>query len=497
VTPEIWAEIRRLFHVEKLSGREIALQLDVDRKTVYRALRHDHAPPPPVRPRPSILDAFEKDVAELLEATPRLTAVRLHEELQRRGFAGKYTIVKERLARLREKRRREAYVRRTFHPGEAAEVDWANCGSIEVGGRKRRLSAFVMTLCYSRMVYLEFTFSEGLEEFLRCHQNAFSFIGGCPRKLLYDNLRTVVLARAAGEIRWNPRFMDFAGHYLFQPVACNPASGWEKGRVERTIQYIRSNFLLGRSFGALEEINAEAVGWRDEKANRRIHKTTGKRPVDLFADDKARLLALPQGAYDTRILRSVKVTPDCRVTFENNTYSVPPRYVDQELVLRASPAQVTVYDGPTIVARHHRSYDTHQDVLDPDHAKEVLARKRRASGTTLQRLFLSLAPEAKLYLGGLAKTELSVDRHLVRILDLVATYGKAEVLGAILRALQYGAYGADYVENIVLAERSRRREGQKTKLQINKKELADIDLPEQDLHRYDTWLKTDGTEGEA
>ena len=216
MTPEIWAEIRRLFHVEKLSGREIALQLDVDRKTVYRALRHDHAPQPPVRLRSSLLDAFEKDIAELLEATPRLTAVRLHEELQRRGFSGKYTIVKVRLAKLRDKRRAEAYVRRSFHPGEAAEVDWANCGSIEMGGRKRRLSAFVMTLCYSRMVYLEFTFSEALEEFLRCHQNAFSFIGGCPRKLLYDNLRTVVLARAGGEIRWNPRFMDFAGHHLFR-----------------------------------------------------------------------------------------------------------------------------------------------------------------------------------------------------------------------------------------------------------------------------------------
>jgi hypothetical protein len=385
-------------------------------------------------------------------------------------------------------------VRRSFHPGEAAEVDWANCGSIEVGGRKRRLSAFVITLCYSRMVYLEFTFSEALEEFLRCHQNAFSYIGGCPRKLLYDNLRSVVLARAAGEIRWNPRFMDFAGHYLFQPVACNPASGWEKGRVERMIQYIRSNFLLGRTFRSLDEINAQAVAWRDEKANRRVHKTTGKRPVDLFSDDKARLLALPEGAYDTRILRSVKVTPDCRVTFENNTYSVPPKYVDRELTLRASPGEVSVYDGPTIVARHHRSYDTHQDVLDPDHAKEVLARKRRASGTTLQRLFLALAPEAQKYLAGLVKTELSVDRHLMRILDLVATYGKAEVLGAMLRALEYSAFGADYVENIVLAERRKRREGQKTQLRINKKELADIDLPEQDLNRYDTWLKTDGAE---
>jgi len=489
MSPETWAEIRRLFHVEKLSQREIARSLRINRRTIQRALLHDHAPPSPARKRASILDPFEKDLREILAQTPRITAVRMLEELGRRGFQGKITVVKDRLVEIREKRENEAYVRRLFHPGEAAEVDWASCGSIEVAGRKRRVSAFVMVLSYSRMIYLEFTLSEGLEEFLRCHQNAFNFFGGCPRKCLYDNLRCAVLAHHGPDVRWNPRFMDFAGHYLYKPVACNKAAGWEKGRVERAIQYIRSNFLLGRSFRSLDELNGEARTWRDEKANRRVHKTTGKRPIDLLADDRARLLALPEVAYDTRILRSVRITPDCRATFENNTYSVPPKYVGQDLTLRASPTEVCLYDGPSLVARHPRSYDTHQDMLDADHARAVLDRKRRASGQTLQRLFLALAPEAKDYLAGLVKSELSVERHLVRILDLVATYGKAEVLGAILRALKFGAFGSDYVENIVLSERRSRREGQKTQLQIKRKDLAEIDLPEQGLEHYDDLLR--------
>lgn len=490
MTPELWAEIRRLFWVEKRSKSDIARSLKVNWRTVTRALKHDHAPPAPSPKRGSILDPFKKDIEEILAHTPRLTAVRLLEELQRRGFTGKITVVRSRLAKIRETRRQEVFVRRVFHPGEAAEVDWANCGTVEVGGRKRRVSAFVMVLSFSRMLYLEFTFSEATEEFLRCHQNAFAFFGGCPRKILYDNLRTAVLAHHGPDVRWNPRFMDFSGHYLFKPVACNPAAGWEKGRVERAIQFIRSNFLLGRTFRSLEELNAAAVAWRDEKANRRIHKTTGKRPVDLLADDRARLLALPDVAYDTRILRSARVTPDCRVQFENNTYSVPPKYVGQDLTLRASPTEICVYEGPSLVARHPRSYETHQDMLDPDHAKEVLARKRRGSVQTLQRLFLALAPEAQKYLSGLVKNELSVDRHLRRILDLVATYGKAEVLGAIVRCLEYQAFGADYVENIILSERRRRREGQKTPLKIQKKELAEIDLPEQTLDHYDDLLKT-------
>ena len=469
--------------------REVARALKIAWRTVERALQHDHPPTKPASRRGSILDAFRKDVEEIVEQTPRITGVRLLEELQRRGFQGKVTVVRDLLAEIGEKRQREACVRRVVHPGEAAEVDWANCGSIELGGTKRRLSAFVMTLSYSRMVYLEFTISEAMEEFLRCHQNAFAFFQGCPRKILYDNLRCVVLAHVGADVRWNPRFIAFSGHYLFKPVACNPAAGWEKGRVERTIQYIRDNFLLGRTFRTLDDINVGAVTWRDEKANRRIHKTTGRRPIDLFSDDKARLLALPEAAYDTRILRSVRVTPDCRVTFENNTYSVPPKHVGQWATLRASPTEISVYDGPSLIARHRRCYETHQDILDAEHAKEVLARKRRASGQTLQRLFLTLAPEAEKYLSGLVKTEGSVERHLRRILDLVATYGRAEVVGALLRCLEYGAYGSDYVENVLLSERRRRREGQKTPLKIQRKELADIDLPEQDLDHYDDILR--------
>lgn len=488
MTPETWAEIRRLALVEKVSRREIARRLGLNRGTVDRALASPHSPGNPTRRRPSQLDPYEKNVSDLLEGTPRMTAVRVLEELRKQGFQGGVTIVKELVARMRGRRASTPYLRRMFHPGEAAEVDWAKCGTIELGGRLRRLSAFVMTLNYSRMLYLEFTVSEEMEEFLRCHQNAFALFGGCPRRCLYDNLKTVVLAHRGDDIRFNPRFVDFAGHYLFQPVACNPAAGWEKGRVERSIQYIRSSFLLGRAFRTLEEINSAAITWRDETANRRVHKTTGKPPIELFAEEKASLLALPEGTYDTRILRSCRVTPDCRVVFENNTYSVPPKHVGRSLTLRASPSEVVMYDGTDVVAQHPRSWGSHEDVIDRDHVQAVLIQKRRATGQTHQRLFLALGPEAKLYMSGLVKSELSVDRHVQRILDLVATYGRAEVMGAVAKALEHGAYGADYVENILLTERRRRNEQQITPLQITRQDLAEIDLPEQNLDHYDDLL---------
>ena len=153
--PETWAEIRRLHHVEKRSIRQIAGQLKLNFRTVRRALKHENTPPPTGRTRSSILDAFQKDFDELLAETPTITAVRMQEELERRGFKGKQTVVKDRLRSIRDGRKREAFIRRVFHPGEAAEVDWASCGSVELGGRKRNLSCFVMTLCYSRMIFLK------------------------------------------------------------------------------------------------------------------------------------------------------------------------------------------------------------------------------------------------------------------------------------------------------------------------------------------------------
>ena len=131
-------------------------------------------------------------------------------------------------------------------PGEQCQVDWANCGTVPVGNAVRKLSAFVMVLSYSRMMYAELTLSQSLEDFLQAHLRAFRFFGGVPEKALYDNLKSVCLARLGADIRFNPRFLEFSGHCLFEPVLCRPGHGNEKGKVERGIRYLRTSFLDGR-----------------------------------------------------------------------------------------------------------------------------------------------------------------------------------------------------------------------------------------------------------
>ena len=242
---ETWAEIRRLSGLEKLSVSEIARRLRMDRKTVRAALNSSGVPRRKVPRRPSKLDPFKGYIIARLEGFPRITSVRLLRELKSRGFAGGVSQLKEYGATVRVKAP-EAFFRLETLPGEQAQVDWANCGTIKIGNAVRKLSAFVMVLSYSRMMYAEFTLSQCLEDFLQAHLRAFRFFEGVPEKGLYDNLKAVCLTRLGADIRFNPRFLEFSGHYLFAPVLCQPAHSNEKGKVERGIRYLRSSFLDGR-----------------------------------------------------------------------------------------------------------------------------------------------------------------------------------------------------------------------------------------------------------
>jgi transposase len=493
---ELWLEIRRLFHRDRVARRAIARRLGVDVKTVRRALRSQQPPGTAARGRrASILDPYKPRVRALLEEHPDLSAVRILEEIRKDGYPGQITVLRMYLAGLRE-RKRTAFLKLAFAPGDAAQVDWGHCGMIEEAGHTRRLSVFAMVLCHSRMLSVTFTLSQSLDELLRGHQQAFQSFGGCPSRVMYDNMRTVVLSRAADRIRFHPRFLDFAAHYLIKPVLCRPGQPQEKGRIERAIGYIKRNFLAGRSFGGLRDLNAQAQRWLDEVANVRLHGTTHKRPVDLFEEEKPLLAPLPARPYDTRILRPVLVSPDARVAFETNTYTVPPDDVGKRMVLRASEREVRVYCGDREVARHVRSFGRHEDVIDPAHVRAVLKRKTRATASALLARFLSLGVMAKAYVEGMVERQLQLALHVKRLVGLLDLYGKPEMTLALERALDYGAFGYHYVQHILLE--GRRREDRPPPAPLlfpNKPEIEALSLPETDLGRYDCLLERDREEG--
>jgi transposase len=496
----LWAEIRRQFIREGFSKRRIGRVLRVDPRTINKALAMERYEPTPraTTQRASQLDVHRERIQAILARHPDLSAVRMLEELKPHGFAGGITIVRDLLRELRPKPATEAFATLAFPPGDAAQVDWAACGSLLVDGRQRRLSAFLLLLCHSRYLYVEFTLSERMEVFLACHEAAFQALGGVPRRTMYDNLRSVVLARAEGEIRFHPRFLDFSEHYGFQPVACAPYRPNEKGRVENSVRYLKRNFLAGRSFTSLEEINCEVRRWLTEVANVRMHQATHRRPVDILAEEQALLLPLPSASYDPRSVSLVTASSRCRVHFDGNTYSVPPLCAGQELTLKASGAEVTVFWGTELMARHRRSRGRHQDVVDPEHVRALVERKHRAARGVLVQRFTELAPCAAEYLKGLVHTEVALYSHLRRILSVADHYGTPLVTEAIEHALSHRAFGADYVERIVHERRRRNAEPEPLSAAafVKSPELFDITQPDIDLSYYDRALGTEESHDE-
>jgi len=483
---EVWAQIKRMREVEHLSIRGIARRLKKDRKTVRAALQAQNLPvrksSPPVV---SKLDPYKDTIQDRIKEYPQLKGSRLYEEIKSKGYTGSKTILWVYLREIRPKNK-EVFLRIETLPGDYGQVDWANCGTIQMGNAVRKLSCFVMVLSYSRMIYLEFTLSQCLEDFIACHIHAFEFFGGVVRKILYDNLKTVCLSRLGSNIRLNPRFSEFSGIYLFEPVLCNPGRGNEKGKVESGIKYIRSSFLEGRPLSSWPQLICDAVHWRDGLANTRTHGTTRERPIDRFQKEKNQLQKLPAQPYDPSIICHVKATSQSLIHFDGNAYSVPYLFAYKNLLLRATTGEIRLFQDRQLVATHCRSFERGIVIEDPKHYEGLLAEKKKAFTSKIQEQFLNLGELTKTYLAGLTQSELNLTHHIAQIMECVCLYGKAEVLQAMDHALKHKAYGASYLKNIILQQRAARGIQEKAPITIPQKPAwTQLCVEEQDLSLYD------------
>ena len=344
-----------------------------------------------VAKRPSKLDAFKGQIVAQLERHP-YSAQQLLQQLKTQGYTGGYSILKE-FVRLVRPVRKPAFLMLEFAPGECAQVDWGSFGSLAVGSTRRRLSFFVMVLCYSRMMFVEFTLSEGMEQFLSCHRHALEFFGASPSKVMIDNLKTGVFEHLRGEpARFHPRYLDFAAHYGFSPVACQVARGNEKGRVENGVGYVKKNFLNGLDLPAFAAVNPAARQWVDTVANVRLHGETRCKPIERFVQEKPLLRPLPAMPYDCAVIRSTGANACCRLVLDTNRYTVPYLYASQKLTLKLYPDHLLAYHNEKLIATHPRCYDRFQDIRNPDHIQDLVVYRQRARQQTLLQAFLSLGP---------------------------------------------------------------------------------------------------------
>ena len=441
------AEMRRLIFVERWKIETVARRFGVHHSTVRNALSDD--PPGPAGVGHSGLDPFKPYLIQRLTELPELTAIRLFSEIQERGYRRGITLVRNYVAQVRRPRHKKAYLRVEPEPGEQAQVDWGSFGHLRIGTTQRPLSVFSMVLSWSRTLFIDFSLDQQMETFLRMHLRALEAFGGIPKKILYDNLKSVVLHHVGSVVQFNPRFLAFAGHYLFEPVAAPVRYPEAKGRVEASIKFIRHAFFYGRSFSSLEDLRQQARAWCTQTANQRLHATTRARPADRLLVERPRLRALPARRFDTDLVLPLIVSKEARVHLDTNTYSVPPEYVGKTVSLRADDTTVRILCDGVQIAHHVRSYGRRCAIEDPAHIDKLLERKTGAKGPKRKQRLETLSPESRLYLQEIARRKISLESEVDKLYRLIDLYGQPDVLAAMAQALAQRTLGARYVRALI------------------------------------------------
>ena len=480
---ETYCKIRDHRQRQGLTITQTAQALGLHPETVSKYSRVDEYRQQPGVKRGSRLDEYKTLIVRWLDTHP-YSGQQIFQRLREVGYSGGLTIVKQYVRAIRPPQQR-SFLKLAFARGECAQVDWGEYGTIAVGSTRRKLSFFVMVLCYSRQMYVEFTVSQTMEHFLACHQNAFAVLG-VPEKIMVDNLKSAVLKRLIGEAPvLNPRYVDFARHQGFKIAACNVRAGWEKGRVESGVGYVKKNFLNGLTLTDFAHVHPAAQLWLAEIANVRIHGETHRRPVDLFAEERPQLKPANMNPYDLARVLSLRASSQFRIVLDTNRYSVPARYAGRRLTVKAYPDRLCIYHQDELIARHARSFDRRQDIEDPDHPKVLLEQRQNAREQRLLSQFLALTQNAQSYYEGLVARRLNARSHVRKILALADIYGRSDTERAIDDALVFNAFSSEYIAHL-LESRARSKPAAPSPLSLMRSaDLLELDLPEPDLSIYE------------
>ena len=365
----------RADHQKGLSFSELGRKYNIDRRTAKKYAESESKPVYSLTDsKPSKLDPYKGQIMYWLEEAP-YSAQRIWEKVVEQGFEGSYTVVKQYVRGKKEQLNEQATVRFETIPGQQGQVDWAHFEDYRVteDGVEKKLYCFLMVLGYSRMRYIEFVTDMSTDTLIRCHINAFRYFNGYPHEILYDNMKQVVIKRLMKqeESTLNRQFEDFAGFYGFRPILCRPYRGQTKGKIERTVRYVRENLMVGIKYNSLDDLNGQALAWCN-KVNAKEHGTTGKIPFEQLPKEGLNSL-LREYIIDKINLR--KVEKDCLISYDNKSYSVPPEYVGKSVAVVALGNMLAAYYDGKQVAIHKISSVKKDMVVNPIHYQKLTVKQ--------------------------------------------------------------------------------------------------------------------------
>jgi transposase len=462
---ETIGKIRRAYFVQGKPIKAICRELKVSRKVVRKVLRSGATSfeyEREVQPLPKI-GPWKADLARILEANAaqplreRLTLMRVFEELRGLGYRGGYDAVRRYARSWRRERAATAaaaFVPLSFAPGEAYQFDWSH-EVVLINGTTVIVKVAHVRLCHSRMPFVRAYPRETQEMVFDAHDRAFAFFKGACTRGIYDNMKTAVETIFAGKERaYNRRFQQMCSHYLVEPVACTPASGWEKGQVENQVGLVRERFFTPRlRVKSYEELNAWLLDRSIAYAKAHRHPEFKDQTIwQVFEAERSSLVPYA-GRFDGFHAVPASVSRTCLVRFDNNRYSVAASAVGRPVEIRAYADRIELRQEGRIVGEHRRSFGRDQTVYDPWHYVPVLARKPGAlrNGAPFKDWILPASLDrVRRKLAGADDG----DRQTVDILTAVLSDGLAAVEAACAAALRENVHSADVILNIL----ARRRE---------------------------------------
>ena len=461
---ETIGRIRREHFVRGKSIKEIVRALKVSRNTVRKVLRSGATSfeyMRVVQPRPK-LGSWHADLDGMLSANEgkpareRLTLIRIFEELRGLGYEGSYDAVRRYAKRWRVEHgaaMAEAYVPLSFAPGEAYQFDWSH-EVVLINGTTVTVKVAHVRLCHSRMLFVRAYPRETQEMVFDAHSRAFAFFKGACTRGIYDNMKTAVETVFIGKDRqYNRRFLRMCGHYLVEPVACTPASGWEKGQVENQVGVVRERFFTPRlRVASYEELNAWLLDRCVAYAKAHKHPELADRTVwQAFEAERTQLVPIG-GRFDGFNAIQASVSKTCLVRFDNNKYSVSSRAVGRPVEIQAYAERIVIRQEGAIVGDHARRFGRGETIYDPWHYVPVLARKPGAlrNGAPFKDWPL---PASLARVRRKLKGSDDGDRQMVKVLSAVLTDGLVAVEAACAEALGDGVHSADVILNILARRR--------------------------------------------
>jgi len=479
---------------DRLSIREIVRRTGLARNTVREWLRTKDAVEPRYKRKSIAAPKFvewKEYVASALKADAmrnardRRTLKMLFEQMRALGFEGSYPAVSLWCRTLRaqeDNAHRRAYVPLSFKLGDAFQFDWS-CEYAFIGGLRRRLEVAHTKLAASRAFWLTAYHTQTHEMLFDAHARAFVALGGVPRRGVYDNMKTAVDRIGAGKARSvNARFQVMCSHYLFEPEFCNPASGWEKGIVEKNVQDRRRQIwreVAERRWGSLSELN-DWLGQRCEAcwAQMAHPEWPSLTVAEVLEEERLTLMPCPR-PFDGYVEQPARVSSTALVHFQRNRYSVPTEYAHNVLSVRAYPTHLSLFLEGVEVARHERSFDRDLTFYDWQHYIKLLERK---PGALRDGAPFKTMPEAMQRLQRQLMRHPGGDRAMAQVLTLVPVHGVDAVLVAVELALESGRPNVEHVLNVL----ARLRESRATLTEpIDCTSLVLQEEPVANVHRYD------------